>query len=212
MPVRKFRVPLLAAAALLVAAVAVAVILAVVRSPGSAHPVAGQQTADPPGTRPNPADSFQSVRTYDEVAPPVRIRIPALHVDSKLINLGLQSDGSVAVPPRTDIAGWYDGGPRPGQPGPAVVLGHVDSKDGPGIFIDLHAVKAGTEIRVDRADGSSVSFAVTKVQKVLKTRFPTDLVYAPTLDPTLRLVTCGGSFDPAKGSYRDNVIAFAVEK
>jgi sortase (surface protein transpeptidase) len=93
-----------------------------------------------------------------------------------------------------------------------VILGHVDSKDGPGIFLDLHAVKAGTEIRVDRADGSSVTFAVTKVQKVAKTKFPTDLVYAPTLDPTLRLVTCGGSFDRAKGSYRDNVIAFAVEK
>jgi hypothetical protein len=210
MVVRRFRMPLLAAGAL-VLAVAAVVILTAVRSPGSTHPATA-----PPGARvagaPNPADSFQSVRTYDDVSAPVRIRIPALHVDSKLINLGLQSDGSVAVPPRTDIAGWYDGGPRPGQPGPAVILGHVDSKDGPGVFIGLHAVKAGAEIQVDRADGSSVTFTVTKVQKVLKTRFPTDLVYAPTLDPTLRLVTCGGSFDPAKGSYRDNVIAFAVEK
>jgi hypothetical protein len=210
MTVRRFRVPLLAAAAL-VLAVAAVVILTAVRSPGSTHPAAGPPGA-PVGGAPNPADSFRSVRTYDDVAAPVRIRIPALHVDSKLINLGLQSDGSVAVPPRTDIAGWYNGGPKPGQPGPAVILGHVDSKDGPGVFIGLHAVKAGAEIQVDRADGSSVTFVVTKVQKVLKTKFPTDLVYAPTLDPTLRLVTCGGSFDPAKGSYRDNVIAFAVEK
>jgi sortase family protein len=204
---RKLRVPLLTAASLIVVAVAAVVILTVARPAGSAHPAAH---ADPAG--PNPADSFRSVRTYAQVAPPVRIRIPAMHVDSKLIDLGLQSDGSVQVPPRTDIAGWYDGGPRPGEPGPAVILGHVDSKDGPGVFIDLHAVKAGTEIHVDRADGSSVTFTVTKVQKVLKTKFPTDLVYAPTLDPTLRLVTCGGSFDRAKGSYRDNVIAFAVEK
>jgi sortase family protein len=208
---RRLRVPLLAAAALLAVAVAAVIVLTAARSPGSTHPAAATPGA-PAGAAPNPADSFHSVRTYDEVAAPVRIRIPALHVDSKLINLGLRSDGSVAVPPRTDIAGWYDGGPRPGQPGPAVILGHVDSKDGPGIFLDLHAVKAGTEIRVDRADGSSVTFAVTKVQKVAKTKFPTDLVYAPTLDPTLRLVTCGGSFDRAKGSYRDNVIAFAVEK
>jgi hypothetical protein len=207
---RRFRVPLLAAASLLVVAVAAVVILTVARSGGSPHPAAAG-TGSGAG-KPNPADSFQSVRTYDQVAPPVRIRIPAMRVDSKLIDLGLQPDGSVAVPPRTDIAGWYDGGPRPGEPGPAVILGHVDSTDGPGIFINLHAIKAGAEIQVDRADGSSVTFAVTKVQKVLKTRFPTDLVYAPTLDPTLRLVTCGGSFDPAKRSYRDNVIAFAVEK
>jgi hypothetical protein len=211
MVARRFRVPLLAAAALVVVAVAAVVILTVARSAGSTQPAAAPPGAST-GNAPNPADSFHSVRTYADVPAPVRIRIPALHVDSRLVDLGRQADGSVAVPPRTDVAGWYDGGPRPGQPGPAVILGHVDSKDGPGIFIDLHAVKAGTEIQVDRADGSSVTFAVTKVQKVLKTRFPTDLVYAPTLDPTLRLVTCGGSFDPAKGSYRDNVIAFAVAK
>jgi len=207
----KLRAPLLASAALLVVALAAVVILAALRSPGPAHPAAVLSGAASAGA-PNPADSFHSVRTYPDVPAPVRLRIPALHVDSKLIDLGLRADGSVAVPPRTDIAGWYDGGARPGAPGPAVILGHVDSKDGPGIFIGLHAVRAGTEIHVDRADGSSVIFAVTKVQKVRKTRFPTDLVYAPTLDPTLRLVTCGGSFDRAKGSYRDNVIAFAVEK
>lgn len=204
---RRLRVPLLAAAIVVVLAVAAVVILTAVRSSGSGHPAAA-----PAGAPPNPADSFRSVRTYDEVAAPVRLRIPALRVDSKVIGLGLQPDGSVQVPPRTDVAGWYAGGPRPGQPGPAVILGHVDSKDGPGVFIGLHAVRPGAEIRIDRADGSSVTFTVTKVQKVAKTRFPTDLVYAPTLDPTLRLVTCGGSFDPAKGSYRDNVIAFAVEK
>lgn len=212
MGARRLRVPLPAGAALIVAAVAAVVILTVVRSPGSAPTASVAPGAPAPAGAPNPADSFHSVRTYADVPAPVRLRIPALHVDSKLIDLGRQPDGSVAVPPRTDIAGWYDGGAKPGAPGPAVILGHVDSKDGPGIFIGLHAVKAGTAIEVDRADGSSVTFAVTKVQKVRKTRFPTDLVYAPTLDPTLRLVTCGGSFDSAKGSYRDNVIAFAVAK
>jgi Sortase domain len=161
------------------------------------------------GTSPIAADGFRSVRTYPTVAAPVRLRIPALHVDSALQHLGLQPDGTVAVPKRTDVAGWYERGPRPGQPGPAVILGHVDSHTGPGIFINLSTVRAGTLVRVDRDDGSTVMFRVSRVSRVSKTSFPTDLVYAPTLDPTLRLVTCGGSFDHSRGSYRDNVIAYA---
>ena len=180
--------------------------------PDTARPVAaGPGAAGVPaaGTAPNAADSFRSARTYPTVAAPVRLRIPALHVDSSVQRLGLQPDGTVAVPKRTDVAGWYERGPRPGQPGPAVILGHVDSHTGPGIFINLSTVRPGTLVRVDLADGSTVMFRVSRVERVSKTRFPTDLVYAPTLDPTLRLVTCGGSFDHTRGSYRDNVIAFA---
>jgi sortase (surface protein transpeptidase) len=144
------------------------------------------------------------------VATPVRLRIPALHVTSSLERLGLMEDGTIAVPGRPDIAGWYEEGPRPGQPGPAVILGHVDSrKTGPGIFFNLYRLKRGAAVLVDRADGSTVTFRVTEVSRVAKTRFPTDLVYTPTLQSTLRLVTCGGSFDSARGSYRDNVIVYA---
>jgi Sortase domain len=163
----------------------------------------------PTPAAPIEADSFTSARTYEEVAPPARLRIPALHVDSRLESLGLQRDGSIAVPKRTDVAGWYRRGPRPGQPGPAVILGHVDSRSAPGVFIGLRSVRKGTLVRIDRTDGTSVTFRITGVSRVPKNRFPTDLVYAPTLDPTLRLVTCGGSFDRTRGSYRDNVIAFA---
>jgi sortase (surface protein transpeptidase) len=166
--------------------------------------------ATPPAADQSPAEVFKSARTYDEVAEPVWLRIPALKVDAKIERLGLQRDGTIAVPATTDIAGWYEYGPRPGQAGPAVLLGHVDSQAGPGIFIDLYRARPGTTVRVDRADGSSATFTITQVTKVPKVRFPTDLVYAPTLDPTLRLVTCGGSFDRARGSYRDNVIAFAT--
>jgi Sortase domain len=162
-------------------------------------------------TPPIAAESFRSVRTYPSVGVPVRLRIPALRIDTRLQRLGLQADGSVAVPQRADIAGWYEHGPAPGQAGPAVILGHVDSRTGPGIFIRLGTVRRGTVVRIDRADGSTVLFRVTRVARVPKARFPTDLVYAPTLDPTLRLVTCGGSFDRTRGSYRDNVIAFADE-
>jgi sortase (surface protein transpeptidase) len=144
------------------------------------------------------------------VAAPVRLGIPALHVTSSLLRLGRAKDGTIEVPQRFDIAGWYQEGPRPGQPGPAVIVGHVDSKaDGPGVFFNLYRLKRGTALLVDRADGSTVTFRVTKVSRVPKTRFPTDLVYTPILQPALRLVTCGGSFDNAKGSYRDNVIVYA---
>lgn len=177
--------------------------------PLAARPLAARPVAARQGQAPPTAVEFHSDRTYDTVAVPVRLRIPALHVDSKVQNLGLQADGTIAVPSRTDIAGWYENGPRPGQDGPAVLLGHVDSRSGPGIFFDLYRVRAGTLVEVGRADGSTATFRITKVDRVPKVRFPTDLVYAPTLDPTLRLVTCGGSFDQARGSYRDNVIAFA---
>ncbi|HEY7271944.1 MAG TPA: sortase, partial [Actinoplanes sp.] len=82
-------------------------------------------------------------------------------------------------------------------------------KTGPGIFFNLYRLKRGAAVLVDRADGSTVTFRVTEVSRVAKTRFPTDLVYTPTLQSTLRLVTCGGSFDSARGSYRDNVIVYA---
>ena len=170
--------------------------------PAPAAPTTGQALA---------ADAFRSVRTYPAPADPVRLRLPALDLDGPLQRLGLLPDGSVAVPDRPDVAGWYGGGPRPGQPGPAVILGHVDSRDGPGIFLNLARLTAGTAIHIDRADGSTASFHVIAVTQVPKARFPTDLVYAPTLQPTLRLVTCGGSFDRARRSYRDNVIVFAAQ-
>ena len=156
------------------------------------------------------ADRFRSESSYDEVAVPVRLRIPDLHVSSRLDRLGLQSDGAVAVPTNPDIAGWFVGGPRPGQAGPAVILGHVDSKSGPGVFAALADARTGTEVHVDRADGSTVTFRIERIARVPKDEFPTDVVYAPTLDATLRLVTCGGGFDRSRGSYRDNVIAYAV--
>ncbi|MFI7542656.1 class F sortase [Actinoplanes sp. NPDC049599] len=180
--------------------------LAGAQPPPAAGPPA---TATPSARGPAPAESFRSARTYPTVAAPVRLRIRALHVDSKLQRLGLLPDGTVAVPERSDVAGWYRDGPRPGQAGPAVILGHVDSRTGPGVFIGLSRVRPGTLVTVDRADGSTVTFRVRTVAQVAKTRFPTDLVYAPSLDPTLRLVTCGGSFDRARGSYRDNVIVYA---
>ncbi|GIF00196.1 class F sortase [Paractinoplanes rishiriensis] len=163
----------------------------------------------PPPARPKEHKTFRSDSGYRAVAEPVRLRIPDLGIDGKVQRIGRNPDGTIAVPERTDVAGWYRHGPRPGQPGPAVVLGHVDSRDGPGIFLDLSRAQPGSTVRIDRADGSAVSFRITGISRVAKVSFPTDLVYGPTLDPSLRLVTCGGSFDRVRRSYRDNVIAYA---
>jgi hypothetical protein len=158
------------------------------------------------------AGTFRSVRSYADVADvaePVRLRIPAAGVDTPLVRLGRAADGSIEVPARFDVAGWFAEGPRPGQPGPAVVLGHVDSRTGPAVFYRVAALPRDAQVIVDRADGSTAAFRVSGTQRVPKLEFPTDLVYGPTLEPSLRLVTCGGSFDRATRNYRDNVIVYA---
>ncbi|HJU00012.1 MAG TPA: class F sortase, partial [Actinomycetes bacterium] len=155
---------------------------------------------------------FTSVRSFRPTPVPVRLRIPAIGVDTGLQRLGRDRNGSVEVPSgrhKWDQAGWYAGGARPGDPGSAVMLGHVDSTAGPAVFYRLRELRPGDRVEVVGADGSTVRFAVTRTEQYPKTRFPTDDVYYPDLTPRLRLVTCGGSFDPAAGSYRSNVIVFA---
>ena len=169
-----------------------------------------EQQSPPPANQPVEAESFRSTRDYQQVALPVRLRIPAARVDTELEQLGRMPDGSIAVPDAFDVAGWYAEGPRPGQPGPAVILGHVDSKKGPAVFYDLARLPTGTEIHVDRADGSTATFRMTGRSQVRKTLFPTELVYGATLEPSLRLVTCGGVFNRSAGSYLDNVIIYAA--
>lgn len=157
---------------------------------------------------------FRSVRGYRPTPVPVRLEIARIGVDTALQRLGQDQGGAVEVPtgPRQwRDAGWYagEGGTRPGDPGSAVILGHVDSKRGPAVFYRLRELRAGDPVVVVRADGSRVRFVVERVEQYPKGRFPTEDVYYPTLSPKLRLVTCGGDFDPAAGHYRDNVIVFA---
>lgn len=168
-------------------------------------------SADPsPGSTSDAAAGFRSPRTHPEVAVPVRLRIPAIGVDTPLERLGLDASGAIEAPRRWREAGWYTGGPRPGLPGPAVILGHVDATSGPAVFYRLAFLRPEDAVQVTRADGSSVVFRVSDRRQVAKSRFPTDLVYGPTLEPSLRLVTCGGTFDTTTGHYRDNIIVTAV--
>jgi hypothetical protein len=158
---------------------------------------------------------FHSVRNYRPTAVPVRLQIPAIGVDTGLLRLGKAKDGTVDVPSgphQWDMAGWYagEGGTRPGDPGSAVVLGHVDSTAGPAVFYRVRELGRGDLVKVTAADGTVFRFRVDRVEQYPKTRFPTADVYYPTLTPKLRLVTCGGSFDFEQHHYRSNVIAFAT--
>jgi hypothetical protein len=143
------------------------------------------------------------------VATPVRVRMPTLGVDVPLGAVRTRDDGTLAPPEGTTMAGWYADGPRPGEPGPAVLTGHVDSEQGPAAFFRLADLAPGDEVLVDRGDGSTARFTVTRVARHPKDGFPTEQVYAPTPDAQLRLITCGGDFDAESSSYVDNVVVFA---
>jgi sortase (surface protein transpeptidase) len=145
------------------------------------------------------------------VASPVSLTIPLIGVKTNLIRLGLQSDGALQVPSTTAVAGWYTGSPRPGGIGSAVIVGHVDSLSGPGVFYRLPKLSPGDKIYVRRADGTMVLFRVTKVQTYQKDHFPTQSVYGPTPDAELRLITCGGTFDSTTGHYLSNIVVYATE-
>jgi sortase (surface protein transpeptidase) len=200
------------------AAAAAAVLLALVllagcggpdgRYAGSSSPVT-TRAPDRPAEGQAAVREFRSVRGYRATPVPVRLEIDRIGVATSLQRLGRARDRTVEVPSEWDVAGWYEDGPRPGDPGSAVVLGHVDSRTGPAVFYRLRELRRGDRIEVVRSDRSRVSFRVDQVSQYDKRRFPTNEVYYPTLRPQLRLVTCGGPFDRASGHYVDNVIVFA---
>jgi hypothetical protein len=140
---------------------------------------------------------------------PVRLEIPAIGVSSLLIRLGLNHDGTMEVPGDFQVAGWFTGGPQPGQLGPAVIAGHVDSRTGPAVFYRLRDLRAGNAVLVERADRTRLRFVVERAQSFPKAGFPTAAVFGPVPSAALRLVTCTGDFDRARGSYRDNLVVFA---
>jgi hypothetical protein len=140
---------------------------------------------------------------------PVRVLIPAIGVDSDLMDLGLQDDGTLEVPPDGFPAGWFTGAPTPGELGPAVLAGHVDWGGAPGVFYRLRDLLPDDEVSVVRADGSTAVFRVQRVERFAKDAFPTGAVYGDLDHAGLRLITCGGSFDQAARSYEDNIVVFA---
>lgn len=163
------------------------------------HPRAAVQAPAGPATKP----ASQVV--------PTRLDIPSIGVHQPLLNLGLTSSGALEVPTmaEADRPGWYKYSAAPGETGPAVIAGHVDSTTGPAVFFDLHTMQVGDSVKVRRSDGKTAIFAVTKVSSHDKDNFPTDAVYGPVPDEELRLITCGGEFQQDVGSYEENLVVFA---
>lgn len=145
-------------------------------------------------------------------SPPVRLTYERLGIETTLISVGLNPDRTAEVPPKDPgaPAGWYRHLASPGESGPAVILGHVDTTDGPGVFFTLGTSEAGDRILVERADGRIGAFTVERVESFPRADFPTDQVYGRVDHAALRLVTCGGFFDRDNGGYQENVVVFAT--
>lgn len=149
---------------------------------------------------------------------PTTLDIPRLGIEGEpLVGLGLDPDMSIEEPPVTapDVAGWYELGVHPGDPGPAVILGHVSGRPPgaprpiSGVFARLHTLRPGDTITVGRDRAEPARFVVYETTRAPKVAFPTERVYGNTAGPELRLITCGGDFDTSRRSYRDNWIVFA---
>jgi hypothetical protein len=143
---------------------------------------------------------------------PISVDIPAIDVRSPLLRLGLNPDGTIQVPDlatSADEAAWYKYSVTPGQIGAAVIEGHVDSEVGPAVFFRLGALHPGDRIDVTLADRMTAVFRVTGVREYTKDNFPTKMIYGPTNYASLRVVTCGGTFDDATGHYLSSVVVFA---
>ena len=176
----------------------------------SLDPTAQAQRRLPPVTGASPAGASPLRQRWAREMPrPKWIEIPAIGVSARVIPLGLNPDRTLEVPRDFDATGWFTGAAEPGEPGAAVIVGHVDSKSGPAVFYRLRALQSGDMIEITLKGGSTVRYVVTSNLAAPKNQFPTARVYTPTRRPTLRLITCDGEFDSATRHYLDNYIVFA---
>jgi len=208
MPIRR-PAAIAVAAGLIVIVAGTAGLLLTRHSTPALRPVAAGVAALPAPTGPIVAPPQSAPPA--PVASPVSLTIPLIGVKTNLITLGLAQGGAMQVPSSTTVAGWYTGSPRPGSVGSAIIVGHIDSETGPGVFYRLSELRSGDDVFVKRADGTTAEFRVTSIQTYLKDQFPTEQVYGPTPDAELRLITCGGAFDSATRHYLSNIVVYASE-
>lgn len=163
-----------------------------------------------PGTPPSVPEDAEITLSRSK---PIHLDIPSIDVHSVVGNVGQAADGSLEVPvpgPHYNEAAWYRYSPTPGELGPAILLGHVDSAaEGPSVFFRLGELTPGDRISVTRADGSIAVFIVDEVHSYAKDDFPTETVYGDIDHAGLRILTCGGAFDNSTGHYLDNIVVFA---
>ena len=182
------------------------------RSVGRIDPVTPAAPA-PPSSSSSDVPAAKVVKKPLDASIPVEISIPSIGVRSEIKPIGLAADGTLAVPqpgPDEDKAAWFKNSPTPGQPGPAVIEGHVDTTSGPSVFFELGKLRPGAKVLVTRTDGVVAVFKVNAVRNYDKARFPTDTVYgAKDLSlPALRLITCS-NFDSALRTHTGNAVVFA---
>jgi hypothetical protein len=228
---RPRRLPLLAVAAALGAAVTL-LGAAAARAPGADRPAAALPPPSGPAVAPA-APRGPAIPTPDridtglggaarsapagaprppaagQVGRPVLVAAPAIDLLARVTPVGLEAGGAMQVP-ASDRAGWYDLGPRPGQPGPAVLAGHLDSGSGPAVFFRLRELGPGDEVVVTDERGTARTFTVERVQRSPKAALPVSSIWAPTPTAALRLVTCAGAYDRAGGGYQDNLVLYAT--
>jgi len=174
---------------------------------GHRHPLPGPvaQRPAPPTSTTAPTAIAAPVVAHSV---PTSLRIPAIALSVPLSTLGLNLDGTVQVPTGDQEPGWFRLGPSPGQVGSSVILGHVDTYQGPGVFFNLRTLQPGDQVQVSLTDGAVATFAVSNVATYTKTQFPADEVYASHGVSTLQLVTCGGTFDAQTGHYLSNIVVY----
>ncbi|MGC5561230.1 class F sortase [Streptomyces sp. FR-108] len=185
--------------------------------PRSSQPAQPPQPARPPrATRPpQPPSAPQPPRRPQQPqslsrSKPTSLRIPYLRLEAPIVGLGLDRRHQLTTPPadKPRLAGWYEGGPSPGEAGTSVVVGHLDTRTGPAVFAGLSTLKPGRLVEALRADGRTAVYTVDAVRMYEKAHFPTQEVYGARKRPELRLITCGGVYDRRSG-YKSNVVVFA---
>jgi hypothetical protein len=175
--------------------------------PTSSSTTNGQTPDSPEVTASGPEDE----PAPDPIADPIAVQAPDVGIDTGLIPVGLDDDGAMDLPdPGTGA--WYELGPRPGEPGPAVLIGHVDSDTGPDVFYGLSSLAKGDTIVVDDAGDGRHMFIVESIEVVEKDTLPYERIWADSSDPLLRLITCGGEYDPGNGGYQHNVVVYAAHE
>lgn len=210
---------MLGAVAVVLAVLGAVLVLVALLVPGSVpappQPEAASSAADGSASPMPPSSSAPSSPASGLVlarSVPMRLDVEGIGVHSSLLGLGVNPDNTVQVPPleRDSKAGWFQYSPTPGELGPAVMLGHVDSAEyGPGVFYRLGALEPGQTVQVTRSDQTVAEFVVDRVATYPKDAFPSLEVYGNTPDAQLRLITCGGVFDRAAGKYENNIVAYA---
>lgn len=176
------------------------------------EPTAAATTPVPPeATKPTPTDPGEHKEQTPSLswAEPARVTVPRIGVQARVDPLGLNDDGGLRVPDDPWLVGWWRGGSRPGEKGPAVLVGHRDDRAGPAVFYGVGDLVPGDELVVDDENGRTATFVVTGIEQVGREAFPTDKVYGETELPELRILSCGGEYDRETGQYEDNVIVYS---